>query len=78
MKVNNFRFFWHNQAIYDTYNSYSLLDEIKQLNFTKAEQEQYYDFIQKSRVEDYLIYRNGFRQTRYKKRIYDPCDERTF
>ena len=64
MKVNNFRFFCYN--------------EIKQLNFTKAEQEQYYDFIQKSRVEDYLIYRNGFRQTRYKKRIYDPCDERTF
>ena len=78
MKLNNIRFFWHNEKIYSSYNSYSLLDEIKQLNYTKKEQEQYYDFIQNSHVDDYLIYKHGRPLNNYHDRIYVPCRDKTF
>lgn len=78
MKLNNFRFFWHNSDLYDTYNSYSLLDEIKQINYTKKERQAYYDFIQGTNVDDYLIYRFGRKKDNYYNRIYLPCVNREF
>ena len=78
MKLNNVRFFWHNDKIYNSYNSYSLLDEIKQINYTKAEALKYYDFIQGTNVDDYLIFVDGQRKDNYNRLIYQPCMEKTF
>lgn len=78
MKFSGLKFFFHSYKLYESYNSFSPLNEIQPISFKKKELDDYYDFIQAADVEDFLIYSDGNRLDNYYSKIYTPLKERNF